>query len=178
MVSVCYGNSNEPVQITGCACPHQAGPSRTSLVARSMNGHYECVWISVFAYDTLNALGKRHMVAEFENDKYHRAPILTNSHSLSFSFFMTQSNWTASCLIIGDEILSGKTQDSNSYCLAQFLFELGIELKRIEVVPDDENAIGIAIKQHSAAYDFVFTSGGIGKDRNEASPNPSLHLAH
>jgi molybdopterin-biosynthesis enzyme MoeA-like protein len=42
------------------------------------------------------------------------------------------------------------------------LFELGIELKRIEVVPDDENAIGIAIRQHSAAHDFVFTSGGIG----------------
>ncbi|KAI8335842.1 putative molybdopterin binding domain-containing protein [Chlamydoabsidia padenii] len=75
---------------------------------------------------------------------------------------MTKSVWTASCLIIGDEILSGKTQDTNSHSLAQFLFELGIELKRIEVVPDDEQAIAIATKQLSATHDFVFTSGGIG----------------
>ncbi|CAO3590514.1 unnamed protein product [Absidia cylindrospora] len=80
---------------------------------------------------------------------------------------MTKTNWTASCLIIGDEILSGKTQDSNSFCLAQFLFDLGIELKRIEVVPDNEQEIGEAAKRLSSNHDFVFTSGGIGPTHDD-----------
>ncbi|ORX62764.1 Molybdopterin binding protein [Hesseltinella vesiculosa] len=76
---------------------------------------------------------------------------------------MGKASWTAACLIIGDEILTGKTQDSNSHTLAKFLFELGIDLKRIEVVADDAMAIGDAARSLSASHDFVFTSGGIGK---------------
>ncbi|KAI8096658.1 MoaB/Mog domain-containing protein [Halteromyces radiatus] len=75
---------------------------------------------------------------------------------------MTKTIWTASCLVIGDEILSGKTQDTNSYYLAQVLFQKGIELQRIEVVPDDQDAIAESVKRLSTLYDFVFTSGGIG----------------
>ncbi|ORZ12825.1 MoaB/Mog domain-containing protein [Absidia repens] len=90
---------------------------------------------------------------------------------------MTKTNWTASCLIIGDEILSGKTQDSNSFCLARFLFDLGIELKRIEVVPDNEQEIGEAAKRLSANHDFVFTSGGIGTDR-KSQHAPLLFVTH
>ncbi|CAO3616777.1 unnamed protein product [Cunninghamella echinulata] len=71
-------------------------------------------------------------------------------------------SWSAACLVIGDEILTGKIQNVNSYCLAKFLFELGIELKRIEVVGDNEYDISEAIKKLSVNHDFVFTSGGIG----------------
>ncbi|KAI8074139.1 molybdenum cofactor biosynthesis domain protein [Gongronella butleri] len=76
-------------------------------------------------------------------------------------------SWTAACLVIGDEILSGKTQDSNSHALARFLFDLGVDLKRIEVVADDAQAIGDASRRLSASHDFVFTSGGIGPTHDD-----------
>ncbi|KAJ5433205.1 uncharacterized protein N7458_012361 [Penicillium daleae] len=69
---------------------------------------------------------------------------------------------TAACLIIGDEVLGGKTIDTNSPFLAKFCFGLGIQLKRVEVIPDDEEDIIEAVRRMSARYDFVVTSGGIG----------------
>ncbi|KAJ6036829.1 hypothetical protein N7540_001108 [Penicillium herquei] len=69
---------------------------------------------------------------------------------------------TAACLIIGDEVLGGKTIDTNSPFLAKFCFGLGIQLKRVEVVPDDEEDIMEAVRRMSERYDFVVTSGGIG----------------
>lgn len=69
---------------------------------------------------------------------------------------------TAACLIIGDEVLNGKTKDSNSNFLAKFLFDLAIDLKRIEVIADDEDEIVEAVTRLAARYDFVITSGGIG----------------
>ncbi|KAI7876244.1 Molybdopterin binding protein [Lichtheimia hyalospora FSU 10163] len=76
---------------------------------------------------------------------------------------------TAACCIIGDEILNGKTQDTNSRYLAKFLFQMGIELKRIEVVGDDAEAIQITIRRLSSMHDFVFTSGGIGVTHDDIS---------
>ncbi|KAI8143606.1 MoaB/Mog domain-containing protein [Fennellomyces sp. T-0311] len=73
-----------------------------------------------------------------------------------------ESSLTAACCIIGDEILNGKTQDTNSHYLAQFLFKLGIELKRVEVVNDDMDAIATTVRRLSSQHDVVFTSGGIG----------------
>ncbi|KAI8886285.1 Molybdopterin binding protein [Backusella circina FSU 941] len=70
---------------------------------------------------------------------------------------------TAACCIIGDEILSGKTKDTNSNYLAKSLFDVGIELKRIEVVGDDKKDIADSVRSLSSQYDIVFTSGGIGK---------------
>ena len=69
---------------------------------------------------------------------------------------------TAACLIIGDEVLNGKTNDSNSHYFAKFCFNLGIDLKRIEVIPDDEEVIVEAARRLTAQFDFVVSSGGIG----------------
>lgn len=72
---------------------------------------------------------------------------------------------TAGCIIIGDEVLGGKTVDTNSAYLAKFCFNLGIALKRVEVIPDDEDDIVNTVRKHSENYDFVVTSGGEWTDR-------------
>ncbi|KAF8210102.1 MoaB/Mog domain-containing protein [Mycena galopus ATCC 62051] len=69
---------------------------------------------------------------------------------------------TAACLIIGDEILNGKTHDANSNFFARYCFEHGIDLKRIEVIADDEDQIIEASRRMVKNYDFTVTSGGIG----------------
>ncbi|SAM86445.1 related to 3^-phosphoadenosine 5^-phosphosulfate sulfotransferase (PAPS reductase)/FAD synthetase and related enzymes [Ustilago bromivora] len=69
---------------------------------------------------------------------------------------------TAACLVIGDEVLNGKTKDSNSNYFARFCFDLGIELKRIEVVADDEETMIEAARRLTAQHDLVVSSGGIG----------------
>lgn len=69
---------------------------------------------------------------------------------------------TAACLIIGDEVLNGKTKDSNSNYFAKFCFDLGIDLQRIEVIPDDEDVIVEAARRLTDKYDLVVSSGGIG----------------
>ncbi|SDA07948.1 BZ3501_MvSof-1269-A2-R1_Chr5-1g07333 [Microbotryum saponariae] len=74
---------------------------------------------------------------------------------------------TAGCLIIGDEVLNGKTKDSNSNFLAKFLFDLAIDLKKIEVIADDEQEIVEAVRRMSSAYDLVITSGGIGPTHDD-----------
>ncbi|KAF2010053.1 Molybdopterin binding protein [Aaosphaeria arxii CBS 175.79] len=74
---------------------------------------------------------------------------------------------TAACLIIGDEVLGGKTVDTNSAYLAKFCFSLGINLRRIEVIADDEAEIIEAAQRMSKNYDFVVTSGGIGPTHDD-----------
>ncbi|KAI9031564.1 Molybdopterin binding protein [Phycomyces nitens] len=74
---------------------------------------------------------------------------------------------TAACCLIGDEILSGKTRDLNAHCLANFLFDLGISLKRIDVVSDDEEAIGESVRRLAKDHALVFTSGGIGPTHDD-----------
>ena len=69
---------------------------------------------------------------------------------------------TAGCIIIGDEVLGGKTTDTNSAYMAKFCFNLGMSLKRVEVIGDDESEIVEATRRMSDKYDFVVTSGGIG----------------
>lgn len=74
---------------------------------------------------------------------------------------------TAGCLIIGDEVLGGKTVDTNSAYFAKFCFQLGIALKRVEVIADDESEIVEAVRRMSKNYDFVVTSGGIGPTHDD-----------
>lgn len=69
---------------------------------------------------------------------------------------------TAGCIIIGDEVLGGKTVDTNSSYMAKFCFKMGMNLKKIEVIGDDENEIMQSVRNMSDNYDFVVTSGGIG----------------
>jgi len=74
---------------------------------------------------------------------------------------------TAAVLIIGDEILSGRTQDSNLAAIARFLAPLGIDLKEARVVPDLEIAIVAAVNALRRRYTYVFTTGGIGPTHDD-----------
>lgn len=76
-------------------------------------------------------------------------------------------NPTSAMLVIGDEILSGRTRDANMHYLAGQLTDAGIDLKEVRVVSDDAPAIIAAVKALSAAYDTVFTSGGIGPTHDD-----------
>ncbi|MDE0968256.1 MAG: molybdopterin-binding protein [Octadecabacter sp.] len=76
-------------------------------------------------------------------------------------------NPTAAMLVIGDEILSGRTRDANMYHLAGQLTEHGIDLREVRVVSDDAPAIISAVKALSATYDIIFTSGGIGPTHDD-----------
>ncbi len=77
------------------------------------------------------------------------------------------ANPTAAMLVIGDEILSGRTRDSNMYFLAGELTKQGIDLKEVRVVNDDALAITDAVRALSARFDHVFTSGGIGPTHDD-----------
>ena len=76
-------------------------------------------------------------------------------------------NPTAAMLVIGDEILSGRTRDANMHHLANALTAAGIDLLEVRVVSDDPNAIQSAVKALSDAYAHVFTSGGIGPTHDD-----------
>ena len=76
-------------------------------------------------------------------------------------------NPTAAILVIGDEILSGRTQDANMHHLAYVLSEIGIDLKEARFVSDNETAIVDAVRSLSKSYDHVFTSGGIGPTHDD-----------
>ncbi|GAA4225745.1 molybdenum cofactor synthesis domain-containing protein [Sagittula marina] len=77
------------------------------------------------------------------------------------------SNPTAAMLVIGDEILSGRTRDSNMHFLANEFTRHGIDLREVRVVSDDHAAIVAAVQALSAAYDHVVTSGGIGPTHDD-----------
>ena len=77
------------------------------------------------------------------------------------------TNPTAAMLVIGDEILSGRTRDANMYHLAGQLAEQGIDLKEERVVSDDPKAIIAAVQSLSDSYSHVFTSGGIGPTHDD-----------
>ncbi|MEM8836940.1 MAG: molybdopterin-binding protein [Pseudomonadota bacterium] len=74
---------------------------------------------------------------------------------------------TAAILVIGDEILSGRTKDTNSGYIADYLTAVGIDLKEIRVVADEKEAIIDAVRALSAAYTYVFTTGGIGPTHDD-----------
>jgi molybdenum cofactor synthesis domain-containing protein len=76
-------------------------------------------------------------------------------------------NPTAAMLVIGDEILSGRTRDSNMHHLAGALTAKGIDLREVRVVADDGPAIIAAVRALSGAVDHVFTSGGIGPTHDD-----------
>ena len=76
-------------------------------------------------------------------------------------------NPTAAMLVIGDEILSGRTRDSNMHHLAQQLTAHGIDLCEARVVADTHQGIVAAVQALSASYDHVFTSGGIGPTHDD-----------
>lgn len=76
-------------------------------------------------------------------------------------------NPTAAMLVIGDEILSGRTRDANMHYLAGVLTSHGIDLKEVRMISDDAETITRTVKDLSDAYDTVFTSGGIGPTHDD-----------
>jgi molybdenum cofactor synthesis domain-containing protein len=74
---------------------------------------------------------------------------------------------TAALLVIGDEILSGRTKDKNIGYVAEYLTAIGIDLKEVRVVADDEGAIVEALNALRARYTYVFTTGGIGPTHDD-----------
>lgn len=77
------------------------------------------------------------------------------------------ANPTAAMLVIGDEILSGRTRDANMHYLAGELTSHGIDLKEVRIVSDETAAIVSAVRALSKGYDHVFTSGGIGPTHDD-----------
>lgn len=75
--------------------------------------------------------------------------------------------WTAALLVIGDEILSGRTHDKNIAQVAAWLQVQGIRLTEVRVVADREEAIVAAVNALREAYDYLFTTGGIGPTHDD-----------
>jgi molybdenum cofactor synthesis domain-containing protein len=74
---------------------------------------------------------------------------------------------TAAILVIGDEILSGRTKDKNIGYIAEYLTNIGIDLKEVRVVPDEEPDIISALNALRGRYTYVFTTGGIGPTHDD-----------
>ena len=74
---------------------------------------------------------------------------------------------TAALLVIGDEILSGRTKDKNIGYIAEYLTNIGIDLKEVRVVPDEEPEVVTALNALRARYTYVFTTGGIGPTHDD-----------
>ena len=80
---------------------------------------------------------------------------------------MTDRIYTAGLVVIGDEILSGRTHDKNIAQVASWLQVQGIRLAEVRVVPDDMERIGEAVNTLREAYDYLFTTGGIGPTHDD-----------
>ncbi|HEV7252429.1 MAG TPA: competence/damage-inducible protein A [Mesorhizobium sp.] len=74
---------------------------------------------------------------------------------------------TAAMVVIGDEILSGRTKDRNIGHLAEMLTAVGIDLREVRIVPDDEDAIVEAVNALRGKFRYVFTTGGIGPTHDD-----------
>ena len=79
----------------------------------------------------------------------------------------TPERVTAAVLIIGDEILSGRTQDTNLNAIARFLGTLGVDLAEARVVGDEKHDIIAAVNALRSRYDYLFTTGGIGPTHDD-----------
>jgi molybdenum cofactor synthesis domain-containing protein len=74
---------------------------------------------------------------------------------------------SAAVLVIGDEILSGRTQDVNTRYIANYLAQIGVDLREARIVPDETEAIVEALNALRARYTYVFTTGGIGPTHDD-----------
>jgi molybdenum cofactor synthesis domain-containing protein len=80
---------------------------------------------------------------------------------------MGEAAVTAAVLVIGDEVLSGRTQDTNTHYIANYLSQIGVDLREARVVPDIEAEIVAAVNALRARYSYVFTTGGIGPTHDD-----------
>ena len=80
---------------------------------------------------------------------------------------MSAPESTAAILLVGNELLTGKTADQNAYWLAGRLFQLGVKLRRVEVIPDHVPTIAEAVRTLAGAHTWLFTSGGVGPTHDD-----------
>ena len=73
----------------------------------------------------------------------------------------------AAILIIGNEILSGRTQDTNTATLATWLNSIGVKVEEVKIIPDDENNIIQSLNTYRTVFNYVFTTGGIGPTHDD-----------
>ena len=78
-----------------------------------------------------------------------------------------ERSWTAALVVIGDEILSGRTQDLNVAQVARWLNEQGIRLAEVRIVPDDIARIAETVNALRRTHDYLFTTGGIGPTHDD-----------
>ena len=76
---------------------------------------------------------------------------------------------TAGIILIGNEILSGKVVDANASYLCRELRMLGVDVRRISVIPDEVDLIAPEVAEHSRTFDIVFTSGGVGPTHDDVT---------
>jgi molybdenum cofactor synthesis domain-containing protein len=88
---------------------------------------------------------------------------------VTFSSSSPRTVRSASALIVGAELLSGKIRDENLYALSGTLRALGIELRRVVFCPDDQETIAEEIRALSGKFDVVFTSGGVGPTHDDVT---------
>lgn len=82
---------------------------------------------------------------------------------------------TAGIVVIGNEVLSGKTQDINSHFFCAELRRLGVEVRKIATIQDEIALIGGEVAAFSARYDYVFTSGGVGPTHDDVTIEGIAH---
>ncbi len=88
---------------------------------------------------------------------------------------ITDKVYTAALVIIGDEILSGRTHDKNTPWIAERLTELGVRLGEVRVIPDIEQKIIDTVNEMRGAHDYVFTTGGIGPTHDDITAESIAH---
>src|SRR5262245_881193 len=74
---------------------------------------------------------------------------------------------TAGIIVIGNEILSGKTRDENSPYLVRELRDLGVDVRKVSIIPDALSAISNEVRSFSNTFDYVFTTGGVGPTHDD-----------
>src|SRR5690349_11978782 len=82
---------------------------------------------------------------------------------------------TAGIVIIGNEVLSGKTRDTNSHFFCTELRQLGVEGQKISTIQDDIEIIGKEVAAFSDRFDYVFTSGGVGPTNDDVTIEGVAH---
>src|SRR5262249_15857788 len=85
-----------------------------------------------------------------------------NGDGIVLVLYFLHMSKTWRIIVIGNEILSGKTIDENSLFLTRELRSLGVDVRKISVIPDELSAIGDEVRLFSRSFDYVFTTGGVG----------------
>src|SRR5215216_7585552 len=89
-------------------------------------------------------------------------------HPSSFNIFAMRQK-TAAIVVIGNEILTGKSDDRNATFLISELYGLGVALRRVVIIPDDVEVIASAVRECADGFDYVFTSGGVGPTHDDVT---------